>query len=169
MKENKQEILNEFFKKYVFVPEKVSDTAWVDGASLIVSGLTKELENATIQEIIEFCDVAGDLNNIETYNKIREFFASKNDEIISSILNIQAQKTELSYLQTLVEYIRKYKANRQLNVEEIYDFCVENEIDVMTIRLAGENMLKIKDIYLKLPKNLSKNEKESQLRLQLNK
>ena len=169
MKENKVDVLNEFFKKYVFVSSKSSDLSWVDGANLIVKGYMQEVEDSNIQEILDYFTILGDSKNIESYKKIRDFFKEKNNDLVKFILNIQAQNTELSYLETLTEYIEKYKKNRKIKVEENYNFCADNEIDTMTINFADKNLLKIKDIYLKLPENLSKEEKLSQLRFELNK
>jgi len=169
--ENKIEVLDKFFKKYVFVPSKPTDNSWVDGASMIVKGYMQEVDDATIhiQNILDYFTISGDSKNIDSYKKIREFFKDKNNDLVKFILNLHAQQTELSYLETLTEYIENYKKNRQTKVEEIYDFCADNEIDTMTIYFAGKNLLKIKSVYLKLPKNLSKEEKLSQLRFKLNK
>ena len=169
--DNKNEVINEFFKKYVFVPSKPTDTSWVEGASMIVKAYMQEFDDASIhiQNVLDYFTISGDSKNIDSYKKIRKFFSGKNNELVKFILNIEAQKTELSYLETLTEYIENYKKNRQTKVEEIYDFCADNEIDTMTIYFAGKNFLKIKDAYLKLPKNLSKEEKLSQLRFELNK
>jgi len=169
MKENKIEILNSFFKKYVFVPQKTSDTSWVDGASLIVKGFMQEIKNTNIQKILDYFTISGDLKNIDSYKKIRKFFNRKNNELVKFVLNIQAQKTELSYLETLTEYMDNYKNNRQIEVEEIYDFCALKGIDTMTIEFAGKNLLKIKEIYLSLPKHYLKTKKLSKLRFELNK
>ena len=155
----------------MFVPSKPSDVPWVDGASLIVKGFMQEVDDATIhiQDLLDFVSISGDSKNIDSYKKIKDFFSGKNNELVKFILNIEAKKTELSYLETLNEYIEKYKKNRQTKVEEIYDFCADNEIDTITIYFAGKNLFKIKDVYLKLPENLSKEEKLSQLRFELNK
>ena len=169
MKENKIEVLNDFFKKYVFVPRQIVDTPWADGACSIVKGIIQELEDASIQEVLDFVTISGDFKKIDSYKKIRDFFKEKNNSSVKFIINIEAKETELSYLETLAEYVERYKENRQLDVEEIYDFCADKGIDTMTIHFADGNLLSIKDVYLSLPADLPETEKQFKLRMELNK
>ena len=87
--------------------------------------------------------------------------------MIDGVLNITAANTKLSYLQTLTEYLENYKTNRNYEIEELYEYCADKQIDTFTISLAKNNLSAIKSIYESIQADASAEEKLNTLKAEL--
>lgn len=167
MEERKVEILNSFFTQYVFLPKRKADYSWLDGADVIVKTFIGELKNPTIQKVLNFFTVSGDLDNIDSYQKILDFAQKCKDDSIKFILNLNSRETELDYLKTLMVHINEYKQNRKKSIEKAYEFCANKGIEVWTLPCAENNLYMVEEIYNSLPNDIDERDKIFQLRIKL--
>lgn len=163
MENKKAEIINGFLAKYVFVPQNSADSSWVDGVADIVKLFIADMKDPTIQSVLDFFTVSGDLDKIETYQKIREFVKGNNQATI----NCRSTATELSYLKTMIGCINQYKHHRQVKIEKAYEFCASKGIDVWTLTNDDKNLEMVEEIYNSLPSDMDEMDKIFHLRLNL--
>ena len=129
-----------FFKNFVFgFVDEESDIILRSQYRLALGILpemcdkSEKLNNMSISEILDFLNVQGDLENLNTYNKIIDACVEAKDLSDVYDLSKTTESLRLKYCRAMVLAVQKYVSNRNKELEQAFDYFISQDITEGTL------------------------------------